>query len=238
LVAAIAWTVTINRAGTMSGGTGTMGLSLMAFLALWVVMMAAMMFPSAAPMALVWIRSIAVRPTPYARVAGITSFLAGYLFSWTTFGVAVYFVLLGTGRLTNDTPSTTRWVGAAVLVLAAIYQLTSFKATCLRHCRTPFGSLIHYSSYRGPARDLYVGSHHGAYCVGCCWGLMIVLVAVGAMNVVAMLALTVVIFIEKVWRHGQAFSRAIGVLLLGVAVLSLLFPQLLAGLGPSPMTSM
>ena len=81
----------------MGVGPATMGMSLAPFLFIWVVMMATMMFPSVAPMALVWIRSVAARPRTQERVAGITSFLAGYLCTWATFGAAVYLVLLGAG---------------------------------------------------------------------------------------------------------------------------------------------
>jgi predicted metal-binding membrane protein len=238
LIAAIAWAVTISRAGTMGVGPGTMGMSLGAFLILWVVMMAAMMFPSVAPMALVWIRSVAARPTTHDRVAGIASFLTGYLCAWATFGAAVYVVLLGAGRLAVDAPGTARWVGAAIFAVAAVYQLTPLKGACLRHCRTPVGSLFHYASFKGPARDLRVGIHHGLYCIGCCWGLMIVLVAVGAMNLPAMVALAGVILIEKVWRHGQAFSRAVGVSLLVAAALAPFVPSLLPGLIATPMAPM
>jgi predicted metal-binding membrane protein len=224
LIAALGWAATIAWARTMGVGPGTMGMSLAAFLFLWVVMMAAMMFPSVAPMALVWIRSLAARPRTQERVAGITSFLAGYLCAWATFGAAVYLVLLGAGRLADDAPVAARWVGSAIFAVAAVYQLSPLKGACLRHCRTPVGSLFHYASYRGPARDLRVGMHHGLYCVGCCWGLMIVLVAVGAMNVLAMIALAGVILIEKIWRHGQAFVPFI--------------PALLPGLIAAPMSPM
>ena len=238
LIAALGWAATIAWARTMGVGPGTMGMSLAAFLFLWVVMMAAMMFPSVAPMALVWIRSVAARPRTQDRVTGITSFLAGYLCAWAAFGAVVYLVLLGAGRLADDAPAAARWVGSAIFAVAAVYQLSPLKGACLRHCRTPVGSLFHYASYRGPARDLRVGMHHGLYCVGCCWGLMIVLVAVGAMNVLAMIALAGVILIEKVWRHGQAFSRAIGISLLVVAALVPFVPALLPGLIAAPMSPM
>jgi predicted metal-binding membrane protein len=217
---------------------GTMGMSLATFLPIWVVMMAAMMFPSVAPMAIVWIRSVAARPSSRDRAVGIASFLAGYLCAWAAFGAAVYVVLLGAGRLANDAPGTVRWVGAAIFAVAGVYQLTPLKGACLRHCRTPLGSLFHYASYRGPVRDLRVGIHHGLYCVGCCWGLMIVLIAVGAMNIPVMVALAGVILIEKVWRHGTAFSRVVGVSLLVIAALVLFFPSLLSGLTATPMSNM
>lgn len=222
----------------MGVGPGTMGLSLGGFLVVWVVMMAAMMFPSVAPMAIVWIRSVEARPTTRERAAGVASFLGGYLLAWTGFGIAVYVLLLGAGRLAEDAPDVARWTGAAIFAVAGVYQLTPLKRACLRHCRTPVGSLFHYASYTGPARDLRVGLHHGSYCVGCCWGLMVVLVAVGAMNVPAMVALAGVILIEKVWRHGPAFSRAVGIGLLVLAALVPFAPSLLPGLRSVPMPPM
>jgi predicted metal-binding membrane protein len=235
LIAALAWVVTITWAGPMGAASGTLGLSLAAFLPIWLVMMTAMMFPSVAPMAIVWIRSVSARATTRERVAGVASFLGGYLVAWATFGAAVYAVLLGAGRLAEDAPATTRWVGASIFAVAGVYQLTRLKRACLRHCRTPVGSLFHYASYRGFARDLHVGAHHGLYCVGCCWGLMIVLVAVGAMNVPVMVTLAGVILIEKLWRYGAAFSKATGVLLLVVACLAPFTPSLLPGLRMAPM---
>ena len=235
LLAALAWVVTIAWAGPMGVGPGTMGLSLSGFLVVWVVMMAAMMFPSVAPMAIIWIRSVAARPTRRERVAGVTSFLAGYLLAWAAFGVVVFVLLRGADRLVMEAPDVARWTGAAIFAVAGIYQLTPLKGGCLRHCRTPIGSLIHYASCSGRARDLRVGVHHGAYCVGCCWGLMIVLVAVGAMNIPAMVALAGVIFIEKVWRHGAGFSKAVGVALLVLAALVPFVDALLPGLHAAPM---
>lgn len=214
----------------MGIGPGTMGLTLLAFLSLWVVMMAAMMLPSVAPMVVVWVRSVSARATTWQRVSGVGQFLAGYLIVWTAFGLLAYIALLGAERLVDTSPSAAKWVGSAIFALAGIYQLTPLKQACLRHCRSPIGSLFHYASFRGPVRDLRVGMHHGAYCVGCCWGLMIVLIAVGAMNIAVMAALAVVILVEKVWRYGRPFASAVGALLLVAAVLAPWNPWLLPGL--------
>jgi Predicted metal-binding integral membrane protein len=216
----------------MGVGPGTMGLSLAAFLALWVVMMTAMMFPSVAPMVVMWIRSVSARPTRSARVTGVAGFLCGYLVAWAAFGLLVYVVLIAADRLVSAS-LTVKWTGAAVFLLAGIYQLTPLKQTCLRHCRSPIGSLFHYASFKGPARDLRVGMHHGFYCVGCCWGLMIVLVAVGAMNIAVMAALAAVILIEKIWRYGRSFAIALGITLIVLAVLAPSMPRLLPGLHPT-----
>jgi predicted metal-binding membrane protein len=233
-----AWIVTIAQAHDMGVGPGTMGLSLSAFLVVWVVMMTAMMFPSVAPMATTWIRSVAARPSRAGRFGGIAQFLGGYLIAWTSFGVVVYLVLLGTQRVVNRAPTAAKWAGAGIFLAAGIYQLTPLKNVCLRHCRSPLGSLFHYASYHGPVRDLRVGMHHGAYCVGCCWGLMIVLVAVGIMDIPAMILLAGVILIEKVWRHGASFSIAVGILLCIAAVLAPFVPWLLPGLHPPAMPMM
>ena len=156
LIAALAWVATITWVGPMGVGAGTMGLSLTAFLLVWLVMMAAMMFPSVAPMAVVWIRSVAARPTTRERVVGIASFLAGYLLAWETFGVAVYAVLLGAGRLAEGAPDAARWAGAAIFAVAGVYQLTPLKGACLRHCRTPVGSLFHWFENEGDRTGLIV----------------------------------------------------------------------------------
>lgn len=228
-----AWVLTVELTGDMSAGPGSMGLSLAGFVVVWVVMMAAMMFPSVAPMVVTWIRSVSTRPTRLGRAAGISQFLGGYLVAWAGFGVLVYGLLLGVERLVAASPTAARWTGVVVFAVAGIYQLTPLKSTCLRHCRSPIGSLFHYASVAGPARDLRVGMHHGLYCVGCCWGLMIVLVAVGAMNVPAMVALASVIFIEKVWRHGAGFATAVGIVLLAAAIFTMFSTALLPGMQPS-----
>src|SRR5207253_5743793 len=100
-----------------------------------------------------------------------------------------------------------RWGVVGVLVAVAVYQLTPLKRLCLEHCRSPLSQLLHYAGYRGPLRDLRVGAHHGLYCTGCCWPLFLLLVAVGTMNLGAMLVLTIVIAAEKLLPHGLAISR-------------------------------
>ena len=232
MLAALAWAVTVIQAKGMGVGPGTMGLTLAAFLALWVVMMTAMMFPSVAPMVIVWIRSVSARPTRVARVTGVVEFLCGYMVAWAAFGLLAYIVLIGAEHLVDASPTTAKWVGAGVFLLAGIYQLTPLKGACLRHCRSPIGSLFHYASFKGPARDLRVGMHHGLYCIGCCWGLMIILVAVGTMNLAVMAALAAVILIEKIWKYGHPFARVIGATLIVLAVLALFVPRLLPGLQP------
>jgi predicted metal-binding membrane protein len=146
------------------------------------------------------------------------------------FGLVAYAVLLGVDRMIAGAPEGLRWVGAGVLVVAGVYQLTPLKDVCLRHCRTPIGSLFRYASFQGRTRDLRVGAHHGAYCVGCCWGLMALVIALGVMNLAAMAAIAAVILVEKLWRHGVGFSRAVGASLIVAGVLAPWNQWLLPGL--------
>jgi predicted metal-binding membrane protein len=233
LLAVLAWVVTIDQARGMGVGLGTMGLALVPFLALWVVMMAAMMFPSVAPVAILWSKVIRGTSDGWRRAWRLSSFVAGYLIAWAAFGVAAYLALLGTQKLVEARPGSASWLGAAVFAVAGIYQLTPLKQACLRHCRSPMMALLHYGNFKGPARDLRVGIHHGFYCVGCCWGLMLVLVAVGVMNIGAMVVLAVIIFVEKIWRHGAGLSKVVGVAFLVMAALVPFAPWLLPGLKSS-----
>jgi predicted metal-binding membrane protein len=135
-------------------------------------------------------------------------------------------------------PAAAKGLGVAIVTAAGIYQLTIWKERCLRRCRSPVRPLVYYASFRGRGRDVRVGLRHGAACVGCCWGLMIVLVAAGVMNVAVMAALAVVIFTEKVWRYGRPFGQVVGLALVAAGVLAIWFPWLLPGLHVSAMPVM
>jgi predicted metal-binding membrane protein len=226
VLAACAWVLTVRQARGMTTDPGTMGLNIAAFLAMWTAMMAAMMFPSIAPVAIGWTRSITARSTGLTRAGRLSGFAAGYLLAWAGYGAAAYAALDGAERLARAHPDAATWLGAAIFAAAGIYQLTPLKDVCLTHCRSPLAQLVHFGRYTGRLRDVRVGLHHGAYCVACCWGLMLVLVAVGVMNVAVMAGIAVVIVVEKLWRYGQFFGKAVGVGLLLAAVLVPVHPQL------------
>jgi predicted metal-binding membrane protein len=188
------------------------------FLLLWIVMMAAMMLPSVAPVASMYLTVLRNRRngTAAAHTAGL---VAGYLLAWAGFGVAAFGISRALGKLapmdtgmgTSMGPSRLAvWSAAIALAVAGVYQFTPLKARCLRHCRSPLGFLLHFGNYSGRLRDVRVGAFHGGYCVGCCWSLMLVLVAVGVMNMAWMVALTAVVFVEKIWHSGEAFGYAVG----------------------------
>ncbi|MFE1553269.1 DUF2182 domain-containing protein [Streptomyces sp. NPDC058718] len=239
-LAVLAWVLVVAQAGDMGIEPGTMGMGVPLFLLLWLIMMIAMMFPSVAPVALTWARSIGRRSTGIARASRLTQFVGGYLLAWTAFGLLAYGLLALTGTLVADHPDAGRWIGASAFLLAGLHQFGPLKTACLLHCRSPMGTLVRYAGFKPWARDLRVGLHHGLYCVGCCWGLMIVLVPLGVMNVLAMAVLAGVIFVEKLWRLGPVFSVVVGVAFLVLAVLSLFQSWPLPGLEEpaTPMTEM
>lgn len=233
LIAVPAWILTVGQARDMGVGPGTMGMAIPLFLVLWVTMMAAMMLPSMAPVALTWVRGIGRRASGWRRAGRTLEFVGGYLLVWTAFGLLAYAALALTGDLVDDHPAAGRWIGAVAFLLAGLYQLGPLKNVCLRHCRDPMSQLVRYAGFRQPARDLRVGVHHGTYCVGCCAGLMVVLVPLGMMNVAAMAGLAVVIFVEKLWSRGPLLARSVGVVLLVLAVLAPFQDWLLPGLQES-----
>jgi predicted metal-binding membrane protein len=238
VLAAAAWALTLWLAAGMGNGPGTMGLGLGPFLGLWVVMMAAMMLPSAAPVAVLWTRVISGASAGPGRAARMSGFLAGYLLAWAGAGAVAFAALTGTGRLLSASPVAAHWLGVVIFTGAGSYQLTPWKDWCLRRCRSPVGALMYYIGFTGRSRDVRVGLHHGATCAGCCWGLMIVLTAVGVMNVAVMAALAAVIFAEKLWRYGKPFGQAVGVALVAIGVLAIWLPWLLPGLHAAAMPPM
>jgi predicted metal-binding membrane protein len=220
-VAGIAWAMTVVEAREMGVMPGTMGLGLAAFLFMWTPMMAAMMLPAAAPVAAVYARTVRNR-----RASRLPAFAAGYLAVWAAAGIPAYGLAWLGGILVQDHPGAARAAAVGVLALAGLYQLSPLKDACLRQCRSPLALFMRFASRRGRLRDLRVGLHHGAYCLGCCWPLFVVLIAVGVMNLAAMVAVVAVVMLEKLWSHGEAFSRVVGVAALALAVAAIWVPGL------------
>jgi len=230
VAAAGAWAGTVALARGMTGMTGTMGLGLAVFVPVWTLMMAAMMLPSVSPVASLYAKTVpANRPL---RIAGL---VAGYLAAWAAAGLPAFGLAWLAGWLTGRHPGAAHVLAVVVFAGAGVYQLSRLKDRCLAHCRSPLGLLLHYGSYRGRFRDLRAGAHHGGYCLGCCWALMVILIAVGVMNLAAMVALAAVVLIEKAWRWGRAFGRLAGVAALALAVAMIWFPWLAPGLHAAPM---
>jgi predicted metal-binding membrane protein len=196
----------------------TMGGSWPLFLGMWVAMMVAMMFPAAAPMAVMYGRMRRSDPVSVAL------FVGSYIGLWFAFGVVAYVLSAWVESAASRSAwVTTNWgrAGGVLIVLAGIYQLTPLKEVCLRHCRTPLSFVMtHWRDGRGGA--LRMGLVHGVYCAGCCWLLFLILIPLGVMNVAAMVAIAALVFAEKVLPYGRGIGIAasIALLVLGVAVVA------------------
>ena len=227
LVAVLAWSSTLHDAWKMGKMPGTMGLEAADYIVMWTIMMAAMMLPSLAPIASMYLRVIHNQSTAVTRVLRIASFVTGYLLIWALFGVIAYLVSWSITRLLVTSPEMLTWVTAAVLLSCGLYQFTPFKSMCLTHCQSPLGFLFHFGNYRGMFRDLQVGIYHGGYCTGCCFGLMLIMIFTGVMNITWMIALALIIFIEKVWHYGTGFARAVGLVLIVLGCMLPWYPHIL-----------
>jgi predicted metal-binding membrane protein len=223
LLAAIAWVVTGDRMDGMDAGPGTDLGGLGFWVTAWVVMMAAMMFPSIAPMVVMHARLEEGRHEKGESTAGTTAlFVSGYLVTWAAVGLVSYAIFaigrsLDLGFLAWDSGGP--YVAGGVIVLAGIYQLTPMKDACLRRCRSPIGFLM--TAWRpGRLGSLQMGIEHGAWCVGCCWGLMAALFALGVMSIGWMVMVAALIAIEKLLPWKALANRGIALLLivLGIGV--------------------
>ena len=225
----------VVRGGVAAAGLGGMAMGGMAaaawslrgavvFVALWTVMMAAMMLPAAAPMILIFASAQARR----ARQAAVPTwvFIAGYLLVWAAAGFLVHGLVqigsdVATGLTSADRASWAPVALGATLLAAGLYQLTPLKRVCLIHCRSPFAFVAqHWRDGRIGA--LRMGLRHGGYCLGCCWALFAVMVAAGVMSLAWMLLLTLLVFVEKVLPQGRRAAPVIGValIILGLMVAS------------------
>ena len=212
-------------ASGMAGATWSLD-SLATFVGAWAVMMAAMMFPGAAPMLLLFRRVYTQRQASGSGFVPTWIFAAGYLLIWTAVGAITWALVRLGSDLASRLSSTERGTWAplalgAVLALAGVYQLTPLKRVCLDHCRTPL-SFVMTHWREGRLGALRMGIIHGTYCLGCCWALFAVLVAAGVMSLAWMLLLTLVVFAEKALPVGRTTIRAGGVafIVLGVLVAS------------------
>jgi predicted metal-binding membrane protein len=220
-LALISWIVTFDRMRGMDAGPGTDLGGLGWFLGIWVTMMAAMMLPSVAPMVLAFARVTKERSRrSQAAFVPTWVFLAGYLAAWTAYGLVAYGVFRLVVAVAGDVLAWDRagpYVAGGAIVVAGLYQLTPVKDVCLRHCRTPLHFLLH-DWHEGATGALRMGFAHGLYCVGCCWGLMIVLFSLGVMSLVWMAAIAAVIFAEKVLPYGERLTRVIGVAFVALGI--------------------
>ena len=218
--ALVAWIVTVERMHGMDDGPGTDLGGLGWYLGIWVTMMAAMMLPSVAPMVMLFARVRQDRARRGLAFVPTWIFVAGYIAAWTLYGLGAYGVYRIVTAFDTDFLAWDRagpYVAGGAIIAAGIYQLTPLKRVCLRHCRTPLHFVFgHWREGRlGAVR---MGAEHGAYCVGCCWGLMVILFALGVMSLTWMAAIAAVIFAEKIVPYGERLSRLFAVAFIGVGI--------------------
>jgi predicted metal-binding membrane protein len=193
------------------------------YVAGWLLMTVAMMLPTTFPLLEIFHRMTGSRGD---RVELLSLVIAGYLAVWLAFGIAAHAFDLALHEVVDGS----EWLrghawalGAAPLLLAGAFQFTRLKYRCLDKCRAPLSFVVqHWRGGDAPAQALRLGAHHGAFCVGCCWALMLLMFAVGTGNLGWMLALGGVMAVEKNARWGRRISAPLGVALLlsGVAVLA------------------
>lgn len=234
-VVALAWLYFWREAASMHPGSGgSMALPTSAMPAMdaagvaliflmWVVMMAGMMLPSAAPTVLLYAAMVRKHAERGTVLPAVWVFVSGYLLVWAGFSLAATLLQAGLGHAALLTPmmaSASKWLNAVLLVAAGVYQLTPLKDLCLSKCRSPVQFFMtHWRP--GTAGAFRMGISHGAYCVGCCWMLMLLLFTAGVMNLVWVAVLAAFVFLEKLAPAGLHTSRLAGVVLIviGLAIL-------------------
>jgi len=227
---AAGWGVLIWRTVVMDDDMSlTMGMSAPLFIAIWVAMMVAIMFPTAAPMVMMFARVHAKKQERGQPFVPTWVFVSSYMVVWSVAGLAAYGAAVAGDELANQSA----WVmdnaarlGGGVLILAGLYQLSPLKTACLSKCRTPFDFILH--SWRdGYAGSFRMGLEHGAYCFGCCWLLFVILFPLGMMNIAALAAITLLIFAEKSTPIGRQIARLAAVALIAYGVLVVFVPDAL-----------
>jgi len=226
-LAAVGWWWTAREMQGMDGGPWTELGTAAWFLGVWVVMMAAMMFPSVAPTVALYSK---LRQT---RALGAPLlFTAGYLLVWSAVGLVAYTLARIGAQLFGDVLAwdrAGRWVAGATLLVAAVYELTPLKNVCLGKCRSPLGFLL--GSWKdGLSGATQMGARHGAWCVGCCWALMASLLALGLMSIVWMALVSGLIAFEKLIPPRRAATYGTAAALLVIGLLMLFAPDVIPGL--------
>jgi predicted metal-binding membrane protein len=198
----------------MPGDTGVPELGYL--IPMWIVMMVAMMVPSAAPTILLFANVARGRKARGIPTASAGVFTLGYLLVWTVYATVAATLQSELHRralLSSNMASASPWLGGGLLIVAGIYQWLPIKGTCLSHCRSGFG--IFSQQWReGTGGALIMGIRHGSYCVGCCWALMTLLFVAGVMNLLWVAAIAIFVLAEKLGPGGRPLGRITGALLM------------------------
>lgn len=221
LVIVLCWTYLIAEAALMARGgsllmTATGGawtlLEAGLMLLMWGLMMVAMMLPSAAPMLLLHATLTRRRRARGEAAAATGLFASGYLIVWMLFSLVAVLLQYGLQQAVLLSPMlalTSQGMAGLVLIGAGLYQWSPLKEACLRHCRSPLEFVL--TRWREGRRGaLVMGLHHGAYCLGCCWMLMLLLFVGGVMSLVWIAGLALWVLVEKLAPAGHWLGRLLG----------------------------
>jgi predicted metal-binding membrane protein len=233
VLAAVAWAVLVWQSSMTDmddvNNMLTMDMGALLFLAIWMAMMVAMMFPTAAPMVLTFASAQQNKQQMGKPYVATWIFVSAYLGIWMTFGAIAYVAALGATELADGS----MWVmdnaariGGAVLVLAGLYQLSPLKNTCRSKCRAPM-SFVLTSWHDGYGGALRMGLEHGLYCLGCCWLFFVIVFPLGMMNVAILAAIVLLIFAEKSLPFGHRASQLGAAALVAYGTLVMLVPDAL-----------
>jgi predicted metal-binding membrane protein len=235
-VAAAAWAILIWR--SIDGQSMGPGMNMQAplFLVMWVVMMVAMMFPTAAPMIITFHRVQVDKQQHGQSFVSTWVFVAAYMLVWALFGVVAFVAATGIQmvmKLSSLSMEMAARLGGLVLIGAGVYQLTPLKTACLTKCQTPLSFIL--TSWRdGVGGAFWMGAKHGAFCLGCCWLLFVILFPIGIMNVAAMAVITVLIFAEKSLPFGKRIAQIAALGLIAYGLLAVIVPSTLPTFMQSP----
>jgi predicted metal-binding membrane protein len=209
-----------GHCASMAGEPWTAGY-FTAMLAMWIIMMVGMMVPSAIPMILIYASVVRKAAREGSSLAATEVFVAGYIAIWTLFSLVATIAQWALDRMALLSPmmmSNSNILGGGLLLTAGAYQLTPFKAACLRHCRSPIQFLAsHWKP--GAVGAFQMGVEHGSFCLGCCWVLMALLFFGGVMNLWWIGGLTLLALLEKVLPCGALAGRVSGGIAAGCGLL-------------------
>jgi predicted metal-binding membrane protein len=204
-----------HEADPAMGAGGVTQFALLA--AMWIIMMIGMMLPSATPTVLLFAALERKRWVEGPVISRTALFLFGYFLLWGGFSLAAalaQMLLSRAGLLSSEMAGINALFGGGVLIIAGLYEFSPLKETCLSHCRSPLEWLPRH--WRpGRAGALRMGAEHGAFCLGCCWVLMLLLFAGGVMNLVWVAAIAAIVLAEKLFPYGRTVSRIAGAVLIG-----------------------
>ncbi len=233
MLAAAAWAVLVWQSSVADTDDMenmlTMDMGVPLFLAIWVAMMVAMMFPTAAPMILTFATVQHGKQQEGKPYVPTWVFVGAYLAIWTAFGALAYAAALGATELAGNSTwvmDNAARIGGGVLILAGLYQLSPLKNICLSKCRTPMTFIL--TSWRnGYGGALRMGFEHGLYCLGCCWLFFVIVFPLGMMNVAVLAAIVLLVFAEKSLPFGQRVRQLAAAALLAYGALVVFVPSAL-----------